>query len=298
MLHATRRPLLAAAGAVLSLLLAGCGSLPETQGPPRKEILFAVTATMDLIQVNAGQPQRVLSRRPVTGLPAGEQLVGIDYRVARGVLYALSRSGRLYTLDTGSGALKPVGPAPSVVPLTGTLFGFDFNPAADRIRVVSNTGQNLRLHPDTGAAVDGNPAQDGVQGDAPLAYAATDRNAGQPPAIAAAGYTYNKKDEKITTNFAIDLRLGLLVMQGSAEGATPVVSPNTGVLTTIGPLGLGPLTDASFDIADVSGAAFAAVRTAAQPRTQLHLVDLATGQARLIGTVGDGAPLLGMAVEP
>jgi hypothetical protein len=288
-----------AAAMVLVLLLSACASVMETQGPPRKENIFAVTASMDLIQFNAGQPQRVLARKRLTGLAAGERLVGIDYRVARGVLYALSQQrSQLYTLDTGSGALKPVGPAPSVVPLTGTLFGFDFNPAADRIRVVSNTGQNLRLHPDTGAAVDGNPAQDGVQGDAPLAYAAADRNAGQPPAIAAAGYTYNKKDEKITTNFAIDLRLGLLVMQGSAEGATPVVSPNTGVLTTIGPLGLGPLTDASFDIADVSGAAFAAVRTAAQPRTQLHLVDLATGQARLIGTVGDGAPLLGMAVEP
>ena len=66
----------------------------------------------------------------------------------------------------------------------------------------------------------------------------------------------------------------------------------------MGPLGLGELVDAAFDIADVSGAAFAAVRTAGQPRTRLHLVDLATGQARLIGTVGDGAPLLGMAVEP
>ena len=35
--------------------------------------------------------------------------------------------------------------------LDGTEFGVDFNPQVDRLRVVSNSGQNLRLHPDTGA---------------------------------------------------------------------------------------------------------------------------------------------------
>lgn len=286
-------------GAVVAAsLLTACATLLEPQGPPRKEVIFGVTASMDLIRFNAGQPQRVLSRQKLSGLAAGEQLVGIDYRVARGVLYALGSGGRLYVLDTATAALRPVGAAPSAVPLSGGLVGFDFNPAADRIRVVSDGGQNLRLHPDTGAAVDGNAAQPGVQGDPSLAYAASDRHAGQAPAVAAAAYTYNKKDETITTNFAIDRRLGMLVMQGSAEGRTPVVSPNTGVLTTIGPLGLGALLDVSFDIADVSGAAFAAVRTAGEPRSRLYLIDLATGAAQPIGTVGDGAPLVGIAVEP
>jgi Domain of unknown function (DUF4394) len=293
-----RRWSLRVAAVSLAALLTACAGLMETQGPPRKELVHAVTAGMELVQFNAGQPQRILSRQRVTGLAQGERLVGIDYRVARGVLYALSSSGRLYTLDTTRAALQPVGTMPSAVALAGSQFGFDFNPAADRIRVVSDTGQNLRLHPDTGAAVDGNPALEGVQADAPLAYAAGDRQAGQPPALVAAGYTYNKKDDKITTNFAIDRRLGALVMQGSAEGTSPVVSPNTGVLTTIGLLGLGALVDASFDIADVSGAAFAAVRTAEQPRTRLYQINLATGSAQFIGTVGDGAPLVGMAVEP
>lgn len=286
--------------AVLAMvsLLTACAGFLEPQGPPRKEVIFAVTASMELIRFNAGQPQRVLSRQRLNGLAPGERLVGIDFRVARGILYALSASGRLYTLDPSTATLQPVGPAPSAVPPGDGLTGFDFNPVADRIRVVTDTGRNLRLHPDTGAAVDGDPAQAGVQGDPALAYAPADRHAGQAPAIAAAAYTYNKKDERLTTNFAVDRRLGMLVMQGSAEGRTPVVSPNTGLLTTIGPLGLGPLVDVSFDIADVSGAAFVAVRTAAQPATRLHLVDLATGTAQAIGTVGDGAPLVGMAVEP
>jgi hypothetical protein len=69
-------------------------------------------------------------------------------------------------------------------------------------------------------------------------------------------------------------------------------------LRTVGKLGLGPLADAAFDIADVSNAAFAAVRTASGGRTRLYEVDLASGQARLIGTVGDGGPIRGLAIEP
>lgn len=284
-----------AVAALVGAALAGCAT---TRAPEQRELVVAVTAAHELITFNAGQPERILERRPVTGLPTGERLVGIDFRVARGVLYALSQAGRLYTLDIPTGALRPVGPAPAVLALSGSAFGFDFNPAADRIRVVSNTGQNLRLHPDTGAAVDGDPAADGVQPDPSLRYAWSDVNAGRTPNIAGAAYTYNTQDSKLTTNYAIDRALGVLVMQGSREGNTPVVSPNTGQLRTVGPLGLGPLTDVAFDIADVGNTALVAVRTPADSPTRLHLVNLATGTARPLGVVGEGVPLLGMAIEP
>jgi hypothetical protein len=284
---------------VAALALASCAQLPpEPEGPPRKEHLLALTDGHQLIRVNAGQPRRVLSRVSLRGLADGEKLVGIDFRVARGVLYALSDRGRLYTINTQTGALNALGASPMVVPLSGSTFGFDFNPAADRIRIVSDAGQNLRAHPDTGAAVDANPDAPGVQADGVLAYRAGDINFGAAPQIVAAGYTYNTVNEKLTTNYAIDRRLGVLVIQGSLEGATPVVSPNSGQLTTVGALGLGPLTDVSFDIADVGGAAFAAVRSTTQPRTRLQRVDLITGQATFIGTVADGTPLRGLAVEP
>lgn len=295
--NARRRALSWAAAAALALA-AGCASV-EPEGPARKETIYAVTAgSVELVKFNAGQPRRILERRPVTGLAAGDRLVGIDYRVARGILYALSARGILYTLNTRTGALTQVGSAPAALALAGSSFGFDFNPAADRIRVVSESGQNLRLHPDTGAVVDGNPNLEGIQPDGNLAYVAGDPNFGQQPEIVAAGYTYNKQDEKITTNYAIDRRLGVLVMQGSREGATPVVSPNTGQLRTVGPLGLGRLIDATLDIADVSNAAFAAVRTIEDARTRLYEIDLQAGRARLIGTVADGAPIIGMAIEP
>ena len=266
---------------------AGCVTAltPEALGPLRSETVVAVTDAAELIRFNAGQPQRILQRAPLRGLEPGDRLIGIDYRVARGVLYAVSASGRVYTLDADTAQLNRVGSGAPVV-LSGQHFGVDFNPVADRIRVVSDSGQNLRLHPDTGAVAATDP---------PLRLAAA---AGTATAvrIAGAAYTYNKQDGKLTTNFAIDLASGMLLVQGSREGAVPVVSPNTGELTAVGTLGVGPLDDAAFDIADINNAALAALRSGG--RTRLHSVDLATGRATLIGTVGEGRGLWGMAIVP
>jgi hypothetical protein len=297
-------------------LLAACATGSDPSPAPRKEIAYAIqptgVMTFELIKFNTGEPQRILDRKPIKGLPGGDSLLGMDFRVARGVLYTISHVGRLYTLDTATGELQPVAmtPPPYEGPLIaaervmggyrlqGTSYGFDFNPAADRIRLVSDAGLNIRINPDTGVTVDSDPNTPGTQGDGPLAYVAGDVNAGKKPTLVAAGYTYNKKDEKLTTNYAIDRDLGVLVMQGSKEGETPVVSPNTGQLRTVGPLGIGTVRDASFDIADVSNAAFLAARTAEDTRTRLYLVDLQTGKARPLGTIGNGNPVIGLAIEP
>ena len=291
MVKTWKRPLgwVAVATAVLA---AACSTEPTVEGTPRKETIHALTHDLKLLTINAGQPTRVLQTVGIKGLPVTEFLVGIDYRVTRGVLYALARSGRVYTINTETGHVIPVGMAPvagTATVLDGTAFGFDFNPAADRIRVISNTGQSLRLHPDTGAL---------VAVDTPVAYEPGDAQAGQKPQLMAAAYTYNKKDEKITTNFAIDGRDGTLVRQGSVEGVQPVVSPNTGRLFTVGALGTGPLLDASLDIADVSGVAFAALRTGAQGPTKLYRVNLESGKAEALGNVATGAALVGIAVIP
>ncbi|MBL8304363.1 MAG: DUF4394 domain-containing protein, partial [Ideonella sp.] len=234
----------------VAALLGACSSLPRpADGALRKDQVVAVTASNQLIRFNAGQPGRVLSSVALTGLQAGETVLGIDYRIAKGQLYALGSTGRLYRIDVASGTVEGIG-APLPIVLSGDENGFDVNPTVDRIRVVGTSGQNLRLHPDTGAVVDGNPALEGLQTDAPLRYADGDMNAGRVPAIVAAGYTYNKDDEKITTNYAIDANFGTLVMQGSREGVKPVVSPNTGLLRTVGPLDTASFKRAAFDIAD------------------------------------------------
>ncbi|MET0508986.1 MAG: DUF4394 domain-containing protein [Burkholderiaceae bacterium] len=279
-------------------VVAGCaGMKQEAVGPARKEMAFAVTSGNQLISFNAGQPQKILAKKAITGLAPGETLVGIDFRVARGQLYGLTSSGRLLRLDTASGAIEPIG-QPLGIDFGTEIIGFDFNPAVDRIRLVGTTGRNQRLHPDTGAAVDADPATSGVQPDATLVYEAGDAGAGNPPRVAAAGYTYNKTNEKITTNYAIDAGQGSLVMQGSREGAVPAVSPNSGRLTTVGRLGVPGFTRASFDIADVSNAAFLATDGPTDRESRWYGVDLASGKATFIGTIRAGEPVRGIAIEP
>ncbi len=106
----------------------------------------------------------------VTGLQSGETLLGIDIRpggTTTGQIYGLSSMGRLYTIDkfTGAATLKSTlsaDPADTSNPFTGlsgTNFGIDFNPVVDRLRVVSDTGQNLRINVDSGAVIDRRTAQ-------------------------------------------------------------------------------------------------------------------------------------------
>jgi hypothetical protein len=275
---------LLAATAVAGLFTA-CASLPpdEPPGAPMKHTVVAVTDDNRLLSFNAGTPRRIDREVRVAGLAAGETLIGIDYRVSRGVLFGLTSSGRLVTLDKDTGVATPVGNTPAT-PVVGRSIGFDVNPVADRIRVVTDNGVNLRLHPDTGALAATDP---------PLTHAASGAPASR---VLAAGYTYNKTNDKLTTNYAIDAARGWLVTQGSIEGREPVVSPNTGRLFDVGALGTGPVDDVAFDIADTDNTALAALRR--DGLTRLYRIDLATGQARLLGTVARGGALRGLAIEP
>lgn len=287
----TRHALALAAAALLS----ACATTPmEPLGPLAKENIFAVTAANQLIQFNAGQPQKTLSSKPLTGLAAGDTLLGIDYRVAKGQLYGLGASGQLYRIDAKTGAASAIG-SPVGLPTGATEWGFDFNPTVDRIRVVSNTGFNLRLHPDTGAVVDADANTPGLQFDGRLQYDASDVNASKPANVVAAGYTYNKDNDKITTNYALDGQLGTLVHQGSREGVQPPLSPNTGRLFTVGSLGLGAFDKATLDISDLNNAAYSAITTGGA--SVWYRIDLATGKATRIGSVA-GGPVVGAAIEP
>ncbi|TAG26487.1 MAG: DUF4394 domain-containing protein [Burkholderiales bacterium] len=287
-----------ALAAVSLAILAGCASTPsEPMGQARAEKAVAVTASHQLIKFNAGQPQKILATVAIKGLEPGETILGIDYRVSKDTLYALGSSGRLYTLNEDTAQLTQVGSGSFAVKLDGTMFGFDFNPTVDRIRVISNTGQNLRLHPDTGAVVDSNPNVEGVQIDGPLTYAPNDANVGKKPSIVGAAYSYNKADPKITTNYALDAATGALVTQGSREGTTPAVSPNTGQLFTVGKLGVN-FDDAAFDIQALSDVAFAALNGKELKGTRLYTLDLKTGAAQFIGTIGTSEGIRAMAMEP
>ncbi|MBA4177130.1 MAG: hypothetical protein C0505_11305 [Leptothrix sp. (in: Bacteria)] len=294
---APRHRLLLATAAVL---LGACATIapPEPTGAPAREAIVAVTVSNQILLFNAGQPQQVSEKRALTGLAAGERLLGIDYRVARGELYALGASGQLYKIDVGAARATPIGTPAALPAASSPEWSFDFNPTVDRIRVVNSAGWNLRLHPDTGAVVDTDPNTPGLQFNGRLAYDVGDINAGKPANVVGAGYSYNKLNNHITTNYTLDGAMGLLLHQGTKEGVAPMVSPNTGRLYSVGSLGIGPFAHATFDISDITPTAYAGVRAAGAKATRWHRVDLAMGRASFIGTVGGGGALAGAAIEP
>lgn len=261
-------------------------TMPALKG---NETLWLVDNAHQLIKVKVASPDKIVEQKSLSGLATGETLVGIDYRVAYGVLFALSDKGQLYNIDTSTGKVTAIGPVLPANTLKTGQFGFDFNPVADRIRVVNEHGQNLRLHPETAALASVDPE---------LKYADSDANFGKKPAVVAAAYTYNQQDSTLTTNYAIDKTNSTLVTQGSKEGTTPAVSPNTGLLFTVGKLELQSLQQIAFDISDLSNLSFIAVTTTAEPASTLYQLDLQTGQNKKLGTLAKGQSLLGMAIEP
>lgn len=236
-----------------------------------------------LVSIDSTAPGTIRSSIALTGLQGNEQLLGIDYRPASPrVLYGLGSAGRLYAINPLTGSAVAVG-AP--VTINGVAAGIDFNPSVDRLRVVTNTNQNLRLNPDTGALA----ATDSL-----VAYAVGDINAGSAPRIAGAAYTNNSPGATPTTLYVIDTNRGVLATQGSV-GSAPV-SPNSGQLFTVGALGVATNDNVGFDIGR-DGTVLATLVTPGSLTTQLYSIDLTTGAATLIGRVGTaGTTYLGLAI--
>ena len=245
--------------------------------------IFGVTGANDLVRFRSVQPDVLSSSVPITGLAPGEQVLGIDARPANGRLYALGSTSRLYTIDPATGAAAQVGSATFEVPLSGTEFGFDFNPVTDRIRVVSDAEQNFHLDPNTGTVVDFDPNTDGVQPDMPLHPAGN---------VVASAYTNDLPGAVATTLFGIDSSSDRLVRQGGVLGAPP---PNLGLITDIGLLGVNTSAMVGFDVAPIDGTAFASLTVANV--SGLYIVDLRTGAARALGTIG-AQPIRGIAIAP
>ncbi len=253
--------------------------------------VYAVTTSNNLIGFNSARPDILTSKLAITGLPADEVIQGIDFRPATGVLYALGSSGRLYTLNTATARATPAAaltadPTDATDPFAaviGTAFGFDFNPVVDRLRVTSNSDQNLRINPDTGLTFT----------DGALAYGSGDANFGQDPNVVASGYVNNFPGTTATTLRGIDSTLDNLVIQSPA---------NAGTLTTVGALGVDTSDLTSFDLSG-GGTAFAGLTLVGGTNTGFYTIDLATGAATLVGTIGatttvGGETVRGIAVAP
>lgn len=251
--------------------------------------LFAYNFSNDhLVCFSASTPGVLMRDIPLTGLASSEFLLGIDFRPATGELYAVATSpsgDRVVAIDVDTGAVTAI-TAGFLAGIPGGYFGVDFTPVPDRIRLVSNLDSSVRLNPNNGAL---------AGTDSSLAYAAGDPNVGANPDVVHVAYTNSYAGATSTTLFAIDVGLDLLVRVGSVDG-TPV-SPNTGQLTTIGALGVDATSSGGFDIDPATGFAWAALRVGGVSR--LYSINLATGAASLVGSIGSGGDFDGLAVpEP
>jgi hypothetical protein len=214
---------------------------------------------------------------PITGLAPGESLLGIDFRPATAQLFGVGSTGRLYTVDVFTGAASRAATLSTAT--TGSAFGVDFNPTVDRLRITSNADQNLRVNVDTGATLT----------DGALAYAAGDRNAGRNPNLVGSAYTNNVPNAAATTLFGIDSSLGVLVVQNP---------PNDGTLNTVGALGVVTSDLVGFDISGVSGIAFASLTAPGAAQSALYTLDLGTGAATLVGSIGGGSLVTDVSLAP
>ena len=219
---------------------------------PTNPVAYAVDQTNNLLIFNPTTSGIVT--KPLSGLAAGEMIVGIDMRPATAQLYALGRSSRIYTVNMSNGIASMVGPGPFTPSLSGTSFGFDFNPTVDRIRVVSNTGQNMRLNPITGSVVNG-------MADAPL-------NPGNP-FVNGAGYINSFPGATSTVLYDIDSNTDKLHIQNPATG-----SLDAGKL-----LGIDVSASNGFDIGGRTNNAYGIFTVGAN--NGLYSVNLSTGAATL-----------------
>ncbi len=278
------RTLLASATVGLTLAIAGPAAAQPAVG------IVPGPTTDAIVQLDTDAPTTFTSVRGISGLTGAERIVGIDYRwlpaAASGAsagLYGLgvdpaTGSSHVYRIDASTGQASPVG-AGFTLAVAGD-YGVDFNPAVDRIRIVTSADGSYRAHPDTGA------------------LAATDTALSPAGSKVAAG-AYDRVNvapttpASPTTLYVIDATNDRLATQGSIN-STPQ-SPNTGVLNAVGPLGVDVTEDgANFDIA-FDGKAYATLTTATGT-PGLYTLELATGAATLAGRLP--VELSGFAIVP
>jgi len=230
---------------------------------------YLLTSTNSLIKYDGDNPGRSVATTGITGLASGELIVSIDFRPGTGQLYGISNASKLYILNTNSGAATQVGTTAFTPVLTGTKVSIDFNPAADRLRVITDNGQNLRIHPETGAVAATDPAINGV----PSA------------SVTGAAYTNSKAGTTSTELYNIEATTKQLYKQAD---------PNAGTLTEVGSLNVDITGSAAFDISPDNDEAVAVLNTSGG--AGLYTISLSTGRASKVTDLGNQT-IIGIAIQ-
>jgi hypothetical protein len=225
--------------------------------------LIALTEPGQIVSVNRSAPETIVSTQNVSGLKDSDSLIGIDYRPADGKLYAVGALGNIYTIDptTGIASFKIALQGGGFSNISGDpmLMSVDFNPAADRLRIVGNDGQNLRINVDTGATI--------IDGTI---------NGGSSPLITSVAYSNSFATTGTTQLFDIDIQNDRLYLTNA----------NAGTLQDFAPLGVDATGSSGFDIDGVNNMGYAALNVGGS--LQLYALDLSK-----IGTSDSAATVIG-----
>lgn len=280
-----KKTALSTAIALMTAGLVACGGGDATPAPmPASTPMqvgdaIALTASGKLISFNRATPGTMVGSTTVSGLAANETLVGIDFRPLDAKLYGVGSRGSVYTVEPSTGvatlevALKALaGDDNPFTALAGTVFAVDFNPAADRLRLIGSKGQNLRINVDTGDTT--------TDGTVALAGGAT--------TVGAAAYTNAFLGTSTTQLFDIDFASGLLHLQSP---------PNDGTLVAGVPLGVAA-TGGEFDIDARTNTGYAALTVGGT--TSLYTVNLApaagASAATVVAAIAGGEAIKGLAL--
>lgn len=229
---------------------------PEVPIPAPSLMVFALTENNQLVSFNTNNSSSFTNIKPITGLSTGEKLLSLDFRPATGELYAVSNASKIYIINTSTASTRAVSTTAFSPLISGTVASIDFNPTVDRIRLVTNTGQNLRLHPETGA------------------IAAVDTNIATTSSIMGIAYTNSVSGATSTTLYDLDATSGKLFKQDP---------PNNGTLAEVGSLGITFTGQAAFDINPDNTLAVMAATTGTQ--NSLYTINLTNGKATNIGNL-------------
>lgn len=244
----------------VSVFIAGVGALASVPAAADTVIGLVGGKTLVMIDSMSGAVGKTVN---VSG---AADLIGIDVRLADGMLYGVTKDGAIVTIDPMSGKATEKSKLKAMLP-AGVTAAVDFNPVADRMRLIGSDGNNLRANVDDGS----------VTIDGSLKFADNDMHKGEKPNVVAAAYINSVKGAKETALFDIDGTIGGLLKQAP---------PNDGVLSAVGKLGVKISGPVAFDImSDGNGNNWAWLLAGGA----LHKVDLMSGKAMESGKV-TGAP--------
>ncbi|WP_435021402.1 DUF4394 domain-containing protein [Tundrisphaera sp. TA3] len=272
-----RHPL-ASLAAVLSLGLL-------TAGTASAEFAYAIgDGGASLIRFDTGSPG---SASRVGFFQSGLFLDAIDFRTATGQLYGYSDlADSYYTVNLSTGALTRVGGGTGATATNTFSLGMDFNPTIDRLRVVTESAQNIVFNPNdaTSTAATG------------LFYAAGDPGAdpAKGPLIIDNAYTNNFAGANATVQYGLDHDRNTLV----------TIANNAGTLTTVAQIRVNNVVLdfnelAGLDITTTNGVNSAFAVLTANGSTGLYAINLATGAATSQGSFGSQfGNVYGLAIAP